>query len=213
MIEKYNYEGNTTVGLYGTASNTYAVVAPDFKRKEFFDVDTVVETYIARTRLVGMFTAGNSNCLLLPENISDREKEAFEQAELPHKVLDAQDNALGNLILANDKGAVISPKLEDKKEEIEDALEVKVEIMKIADITNVGSCGRANEKGALLHRAAGEDEAEKVMEALQVEELDVGTVNMGSPFIGSGLICNNASMLTGEDTTGPEIGRIDTTLN
>lgn len=213
MIEKYNYEGNTTVGLYGVATNKYAVVAPEFKRKELFEVDTVVETYISRTRLVGMFTAGNSNCLLLPENVAQREQEKLEESDINVEVIESKGNALGNLVLANDKGAIISPKLEDQKEQIEDALEVDVEVMKIAGIPNPGVCGRANSKGVLLHRATGEDDAMKVKEALDVENVDIGTVNMGSPFIGSGLICNNQLMLTGEDTTGPEIGRIDTTLN
>lgn len=213
MIEKYNYEGNTTVGLYGVATNEYAVVAPEFTKKDLFEVDTVVETYIAQTRLVGMFTAGNSNCLLLPENVGSREKKAIEEAGVKVEVIEAQGNALGNLVLANDKGAVISPKLEEHREKIEDALEVDVEVMKIAGIPNPGVCGRANSRGVLLHRAAKEEDAEKAKEALDVENVDIGTVNMGSPFIGSGLICNDNLMLTGEDTTGPEIGRIDTTLN
>lgn len=213
MIEKYNYEGNTTVGLYGIATNEYAVVAPKFTKKDLFEVDTVVETYVAQTRLVGMFTAGNSNCLLLPENIAEREKNAIEEAGINVEVIEAQGNALGNLVLANDKGAIISPKLEDHQEQIEEALEVDVEVMEIAGIPNPGVCGRANSKGVLLHRAASEEEAKNAKEVLDVENVDIGTVNMGSPFIGSGLICNDRLMLTGEDTTGPEIGRIDTTLN
>lgn len=213
MIEKYNYEGNTTVGLYGVATNSYAVVAPEFTKKDLFEVETVVESYIAQTRLVGMFTAGNSNCLLLPENVGSREKKAIEEAGINTEVIEAQGNALGNLVLANDKGAIISPKLEDHREQIADALEVEVEVMKIAGIPNPGVCGRANSRGVLLHRAANEEDAEKAKEALEVENVDIGTVNMGSPFIGSGLICNDNLMLTGEDTTGPEIGRIDTTLN
>lgn len=213
MIEKYNYEGNTTVGLYGVATNKYAVVAPEFKRKGQFDVDTVIETYIAKTRLVGMFTAGNSNCLLVPENIARRERNTLNEADIPFEIIEATGNALGNLVLANDNGAIISPKLEDYKEQIEDALEVEVKVMKIAGIPNPGVCGRANSRGVLLHRAANESDAEKAKEVLDVENVDIGTVNMGSPFIGSGLICNDNLMLTGEDTTGPEIGRIDTTLN
>ncbi|MFT4869219.1 MAG: translation initiation factor 6 [Colwellia polaris] len=213
MIEKYNYEGNTTVGLYGVATNEYAVVAPEFTKKDLFEVETVVETYITQTRLVGMFTAGNSNCLLLPENVGSREKEALEEAGIPFKVIEAKGNALGNLVLANDKGAVISPKLEEQREIIEEALEVEVKVMEIAGIPNPGVCGRANSRGVLLHRAASEEDAEKAKEVLEVENVDIGTVNMGSPFIGSGLICNDNLMLTGEDSTGPEIGRIDTTLN
>jgi len=47
---------------------------------------------------------------------------------------------------------------------------------------------------------------------LKVEKVDIGTVNMGSIHIGSGIVCNDEHFLVGGDTTGPEIGRIDMIL-
>ncbi|MFB6175496.1 MAG: translation initiation factor IF-6 [Candidatus Nanohalobium sp.] len=212
-IQRYDYLGNNNIGFYATVTNGQAIYPPEFKedRKKMFDIKSC-ETFINRTRLVGLFTAGNSNCILIPPGATDREKDKLEESGIDFQVIRTKDNALGNLILANDKGAVISEKIEDKKKEIEEALEVPVTVARIAGIKNVGVCGEANSSGVLLHREADEEDAEKVKEALDVENVDIGTVEMGSPYIGSGLIATDEAVLTGESTTGPEIGRIDRTL-
>jgi translation initiation factor 6 len=211
-IEKYNYEGNENIGLHATVSAEQAVFPPDFGKKSFFNADSSVETYINRTKLVGLFTAGNSNCILVPEETTEREREKLEEADIKFKVLDSPDNALGNLILCNDKGAYISRKLSHKQEEIEEALEVPVVTGTIAGIQNPGVCGLANDMGAVIHREASEEEARKVKEALELESVDIGTVNLGSPYTGSGGLAVGVRVLVGENTSGPEIGRIDRTI-
>ncbi|MFB6180244.1 MAG: translation initiation factor IF-6 [Candidatus Nanohalobium sp.] len=212
-IKRYDYLGNSSTGFYATVTNEYAVFPPEFKdnRKSVFDVDSV-ETFVNRTRLVGLFTAGNSNCLLVPSEVTDREKDNLRKASIEFAELDTRDNALGNLVLANDKGAVISEKIESEKDVIEEALDVPVTVARIAGVKNPGVCGEANSKGVLIHREADEDDAETVKKALNVERVDIGTVEMGSPFIGSGLLATDKGILTGESTTGPEVGRIDRTL-
>jgi translation initiation factor 6 len=211
MIESYNYRGDPNIGFYATLTNSYAVIPPEFNREEFLNVDTI-ETYIAGTRLVGLFTAGNSNCILLPSNLKPHEEKKFEDAGINYRVINSRDNALGNLVLATDKGAVISEKLSEYRDEIENALDVHVEIGTVAGLPGPGVCGAANSHGVLLHREATEEEAEQISEAVDVEDVDIGTVNMGSPYIGSGIVGNDENILVGGDSTGPEIGRIDRVL-
>jgi translation initiation factor 6 len=211
-IEKYNYMGNESIGFHATVTASQAIYPPEFKRKSFFDAENSAETYINRTRLVGLFTAGNSNCILIPKETTERERKKLEENGVEFKVLESPDNALGNLILCNDSGAFISEKISHKKEKIKDALEVPVTTGKIAGIKNPGVCGLANEKGAVIHREASEEEAEKVKEALDLKDIDIGTVNLGSPYMGSGGIAVGEKVLVGENTSGPEIGRIDRTL-
>ena len=43
--------------------------------------------------------------------------------------------------------------------------------------------------------------------------MDVGTVNLGSPLVGSGLLANSYGYLAGDETTGPELGRIEDALD
>jgi translation initiation factor 6 len=212
MIEHYNYRGDPNIGFYATISENQALYPPEFKRKEFIDVDTYAETFIAKTRLVGLFTAGNSNCILVPNNATDRELDKLEESGVTYHVLDAQENALGNLILANDKGAVISDKLADHQEEISEVLDVPVTVATAGGLSGVGASAVCNNVGVLLHREATEEEAETIADALGVEKVDIGTINLGSPYIGSGVSGNDQNILVGEDTSGPEIGRIDQTL-
>ena len=209
-IEKLSYRGDTNIGFYTHFSNSYAIVPRGFE-SETFEQKTV-ETRISGTRMLGLFTAGNSNCLLLPESVKDREVSKIEEEGVNCKIIESRENALGNLILANGEGAVISRELEDKREEISEALDVQVKVQEIAGIDNPGVCGVVNSKGVLLHRDTSEEEAEAVKEALNVENVNIGTINMGSPYLGSGLVASDELILTGEDTTGPEIGRIDRTL-
>ncbi len=211
MIERYNYRGDPNIGFYATVTSGYCLAPPEFQRTDFFGSDAV-ETFIAQTRLVGLFTAGNSSCILVPSNVTRRERQKLEESALDFVVLEARENALGNLILANDRGAVISQKLEESRDAIENALDVDVEIGEVAGLPGPGVCAAANSNGVLLHREATEEEAERIKEALKVENVDIGTVNLGSPYIGSGLLATDENALVGEDTSGPEIGRIDRTL-
>lgn len=210
-IQRYNYEGNINIGFYVTTSKKQSIVPPDFNRTEELGTD-YCETFIARTRLVGLFTAGNSNCILVPDNITDREKTKLDESNIDFQIIDTKETALGNQILANDSGALISERLEDRKSEISDALQVPVKVGEIAGIVNVGSTAVTNSHGAIIHRDASEGEAEKLKEVLDLEDVDIGTVNTGSPFVGSGAAANSNLILVGEDTSGPEIGRIDRTM-
>lgn len=211
-IQKYDYQGNANTGFYATFTNEQAIVPPEFNSSNVFNCEKVVETYIARTRLVGLFTAGNSNCILVPATVTDREKDKLDEKDIDYEIIDTHDTALGNLILANDKGAIISEKIEHKEEKIEEALEVPVKVGKVANISNPGVCGLTNGYGAVLHRETSEEEAEIVKDVLDLEKVDIGTTNGGSPFVGAGALANDKGILVSENTTGPEIGRIDRTL-
>ena len=210
-IQRYNYEGNINTGFYITTSQEQSIVPPDFGKTDELDT-AYCETFIARTRLVGLFTAGNSNCILVPDTITDREKRKLEESDVKFRLIDTKETALGNQILANDNGALISERLEDRKKEISEALEVPVEVGEIAGIGNVGSTAVTNSYGAVIHRDASEEEAEKLKTVLKLEDVDIGTVNTGSPFVGSGAAAGGKLILVGEDTSGPEIGRIDRTM-
>lgn len=212
MIERYNYLGDPNIGFSATVTPEYAVYPPEFKKKGFFDKEVSVETFIGRTRLVGLFTAGNSNCLLVPSNLTDNERSKLEESGINFKVLETRENALGNLILANDEGALVSPRLEEHQEAIEEALDVNTRTGKVAGLPGVGACGATNKYGVLLHREATEEEAEAARDVLQAENVDIGTVNLGSPYIGSGVVGDDENVLVGEDTSGPEVGRIDRTM-
>jgi translation initiation factor 6 len=121
-------------------------------------------------------------------------------------------NALGNLILANDNGGIVSPSLSKKGiKDIEDILDIDVEKRKISGFKTVGSVGVATNKGALIHPLVKEKELEWIESVLKVEA-DIGTVNRGTGFVRTGIVANSKGVLVGEETTGPEIMRIEDSL-
>jgi len=118
--------------------------------------------------------------------------------------------AIGNLVVSNDKGGIISPKLSRQKKVIEDVLGVEIVKRKIGGHEEVGSCCVATNKGFLVHPDA---EAElKELEGFFQVSGNVGSVNFGFPYPKAGLVANSYGYLTGRNTSGIELGRIDESL-
>ncbi|MDY6771020.1 MAG: translation initiation factor IF-6 [Candidatus Nanohaloarchaea archaeon] len=206
-----DYSGDPNLGFHGVATDEYAVLAPDFKRKEVLGLDNVHETYIANTDLAGLFCAGNSSGLLVPDTISEYERSNLDDAGIESLVVEANHTALGNLVLANDAGAYLSPHLQQHEEAIAEFLDVETRVGTVAGLSIVGSAGVATNSGVLLHREADEEELSVIEELLDVEG-DIGTVNFGSPYVGSGIVANATAALVGNETKGPETGRIEKAL-
>jgi len=215
-----NFYGDHNLGLYGKASDRICVLGRilEGKRESIenaLNIKTVALT-ISNADLVGIFCALNENGILLPKIITDLEMEKFVELKklfgMNVKVLNSNFTALGNLILCNGHGALIS-KLFTKRDKkiIEECLGVESCFSTIARIQTVGSCGIATNKGCLVHRDASEAEI-KIMEEILKVKADIGTANFGSPFIGSCVIANSKGAIVGESTTGPEITRLQETL-
>jgi translation initiation factor 6 len=208
-----NFNGDPNIGLYGFATDKYCLIGTTpgnkilQKLKESLDVEIVTST-ISCVELAGLFVAGNSNGILIPSIAEDSEIRGLEKCGLNVVVLDSRENALGNLILCNDSGCMISGSLRKHRGEISDALGCEVEVGKIADLDIVGACGIVNNKGCLCHREASEEEM-KAIESLLKVKVDVGSVSYGSPFIKSGIIVNSKGAAFSAATTGAEVGRIE----
>ncbi len=216
-ILSLNFFGDCNIGLFGKACDNFGLISsmiPEDVKKKIEDLLKVriFRLSIAETELVGLFLAFNSNGILAPKIISEREMEILKNIKremgVNLEILRTKHTAIGNLIICNDKGAVIS-KLFDKREKkiIEECFGVEAEYAKIAGLNIPGSCGLATNNGCLLHRDASEKEIETVQNFLKVE-VGIGTVNFGSPFISSGIISNSYGIVVGGKTTGAEIARI-----
>jgi translation initiation factor 6 len=217
-VVKASIRGDPNVGAWIAASEEFAVVAPrvpdDVVRdlEEALDVE-VVKTTVAGSQLVGALLAVNSHGALFPRHADDREIQAVAELGVEVDVLPSKMNAVGNLVLANDRGALVHPDLNDHAlEVVESVLGCRAERAEIGGVKTVGSAGVANSKGALIHPGATEEELDLVSKVLKVEA-EVGTVNKGSPYIGAGLVVNSKGALVGEETTGPELARIEDALH
>jgi len=172
-----------------------------------------VQTTIGGSGTVGSLAAGNENGLVVSNRITDREYDRLVEAvsgpvvELPGRI-----NAAGNVVVANDYGAYVHPDLSrEGVKAVKSALDVPVLRGKLGERDTVGTAAVATNSGVLCHPKATESELESLEDHLDVYA-DLGTINYGTPLLGSGLVAGESSYLVGEDTTGPEIGRIEDTL-
>jgi translation initiation factor 6 len=70
----------------------------------------------------------------------------------------------------------------------------------------------ATNKGVLAHPLLKDEEKKILADAFKVP-VDVGTVNCGIPYVGTGLIGNSHAALAGSMTTGPEMFIIGNALD
>jgi translation initiation factor 6 len=206
-----NVHGESFIGLLGFATDKYAILSENFPKNDVLDVP-VLNTRIYGTNLVGLFCQGNSNGILLPYFVSDEDLRkvgdfARDFGLNVGKVND-KHTALGNLIACNDRGALVSPLIEE--DTIGDVLGVEVVKTRIANSNETGSCITATNKGFLAHNDA-ENQLNEIGNVLKVKGL-CGTVNYGFPFVKSGVIANSNGYLAGMRTSGIELGRIEDAL-
>ncbi len=221
-LVKKSFNGDPNIGLYGLVTDRYALVGPLLGSKymevikETLKVEIISNT-IANTGFVGIFAVGNSKGILLPYIISDTEmkdlKKKFKTSRIDINIgiLKDKQTALGNLITCNDKGCIVSKSLEKHKKYIEDILGVPAKVLEFMESDMIGSYTVATNKGFLMNMYADEEDYKKVKKGLKVEG-DIGTVNFGGPFVKSGILANSNGVIVGENTSGPEIARIDESL-
>jgi translation initiation factor 6 len=127
--------------------------------------------------------------------------------------METKKTAYGNLVLANDFGAVVDPRFKEPTVKlIGKTLGVEAVRTEIAGLPYVGSLAVATNKGVLAHPLLKDDER-KVLESVFKVPVDVGTVNCGIPYVGTGLIANSHAAVAGSMTTGPEMFIIGNALD
>ncbi|ASJ03102.1 translation initiation factor 6 [Thermococcus profundus] len=222
-IERLDFENSPYLGVYGLATDKVVLIREGLGEKKLEVLREVlkvpiIETSVMKSRIVGIFAAGNSNAIVLPwyawdaelDNINQKLKEyGIDMKVVPFK---STLTAFGNLILANDRAALVSAKFSrEEAKELEDILGVEVERGIIADYHAVGSAGVVTNRGGLVHPEATDEELEWLRDLFKVD-IYVGTANMGVPFVGSCLLANSHGVVVGHLTTGPEIVKIEEAL-
>jgi translation initiation factor 6 len=211
-IYKYDVYRSPNIGLFVKSNNTLLCVPFGFaetkvkKLVEYLGVEKMIYVSVAGTRLVGPLTVMTNNGILLPSTASDEELKIFKNAsKLNVERLDSKLTAIGNLISANDKGAVVSSLINaETHNQIRDVLGVQVEAVSIAGFTQTGSMIVSTNQGAGVHPSATDQEIQAISEILEVD-VEPATVNGGIPYLSSGIVANSKSIVVGGLTTGPEL--------
>lgn len=207
-----NFHGDPNVGMYGLATDKFCLVGPSQHDAKLESVLRVPLYHISlgHIDLIKFFAAGNSTHIVASSLCEAYDVNPLRAVFAKHNVrLLVVDTsyALGNLVLANDKGVVISPLLRREKREIEKFFGLPCKVSTIGGLSIVGTLGIATNKGCLLSTEVSDRELAAIEEVLGVEA-DIGTVGFGSPYPGAGIIANSHGFITGTTTTGPELGRI-----
>ncbi|MCE4617509.1 MAG: translation initiation factor IF-6 [Desulfurococcales archaeon] len=216
-IEYFEYKGSPNIGVFIYVNDHFALVPPDMDERSIslirstLNVD-VYKTTVSDTILLGVMIAGNSKGILLPRTIDENEyvlfKDLAQKYGIEVDILPSRNNAVGNLVLANDNGAVVYPELEEEAlERVSSVLGVKVWKRTIAGIPTVGGVGVVTNRGGIVHQEANEEEIEFLERAFGVP-IGTGTVNFGFSFVKTGFVANKYGGLVGRETTGPELVRI-----
>jgi len=214
-IAKLNFQKNPNIGLFALANDGFCLVNRFIRKRDIDLIKNVLrvkvyQTSVLGTGLIGIFTGGNSQGIVISDRIYDEEIEEM-QRNFDVLVLETKHTAFGNLILANDKGCVISRDLKNYRKDIRNFLGVDTRIGTIGGIDLVGSLGVCNSNGCLVHKWITKKEKELIEKTLDVN-VSPGSVNFGNPWIKSGLLVNSNGFLAGDQTSGPELGLISEIL-
>lgn len=210
-IIKYDVYRGPNIGVYTNVNDKFVFVPNGFAKTKAENLAGYLKTdylytSVANTRLLGALMVVNNHGILLPNTAYQDELDYLKKATgLNVTVLNTKHTALGNMICANDKGAVVSHWIsKDELKTIGDALDVEVIQKKVAGYYQVGAMTVATSHGGVIHPETDEADIKAISNVMGVN-IEPATINGGIPFVSSGILANNHSVVVGSLTTGPEI--------
>jgi translation initiation factor 6 len=212
-VLQIDFNGDPNIGLFGFATDSYCFAknAKGVKNVKKVLKVPVFSSTIFNTDLVGIFAAGNSHGIVVSDVIYESEMEKIKKHVDDVLVLKTRFTAVGNLILMNDKGIILSPMLKKHKRKIESFFGLKCKVSRIAGLDIVGSLGVTTNKGCLVNPNIRPSEKKTIEKVLGVKA-DIGTVSFGSMFPKSGIIANSNGFAVSKMSSGPEVQRMDETF-
>jgi translation initiation factor 6 len=214
LITKFSVHKNPFVGLHFKANDALALVPKALGKTHTEAVEKALEVpthaiSISQSDLLGIFMAMNSNGCVVPSFIEDEElAELRKKTGLNIATIDSH-SACGNSILCNDHAAVLHPTVDrHEAKKISDVLGVETYTHDLlSKISTVGAINVVTNKGLLAYNEMPEVELKKLERLFKVKG-NVGTCNMGVPFVGMGVVANSKGALVGTHSSGYEVQRI-----
>jgi translation initiation factor 6 len=209
--------GSPNIGVYCFCNENLAIVPPGLtnrKMNQFAETlgVKICKTTVAGSTLVGALVTGNSNAVLVPHTIRQYELERIQQLANVF-VVESKWTALGNVVLANDLGAVVhaaSP--DDIVHAVKEQFRVEPVLGKIGKLPFVGALGIATNRGAIISPNTLPEERTVIETALRVQ-VELSSTNGGVPFVKSGILANSKGAVVGPLTRGAELMQISRALN
>jgi translation initiation factor 6 len=208
--------GSPNIGVYCFANEKVAIVPPGLTQRKISQFAETLGVHVCNTTiggstLVGALVTGNSNAVLVPHTVRDYELSRIQEFSRV-VVVDSKWTALGNVVLANDSGAVLHPKAtEEVVRAVSDELSVQPVFGTLGSLPFVGALGVATNKGAMVSPHTLDEERDVVKAALHVE-VELSSTNGGVPFVKSGILANSRGAVVGPLTRGAELMQVSRTL-
>jgi translation initiation factor 6 len=208
--------GSPNIGVYCFCNENVAIVPPGLTNRKISQFTetlgvSVCKTTISGSTLVGALVTGNSNGVLVPHTIRDYELERIE-GFTKVVVVESRWTALGNVVLTNDRGAVVH---KEAPPEIVTAVSKHLEVIpalgEIGALSFVGALAIATNKGAVVSPNIRAEEMTIIESALQVTA-EPSCTNGGVPFVKSGILANSKGAVVGPLTRGAELMQISRAL-
>ena len=217
MIKK-DIQRNTHVGLFMLATDRFVLVPDQLEEEELEKIASTLEVdpiplRVAGTSLIGVFAAGNSSGIIVPYIVREEEVKTIKEHGVEVLVVRDVPTALGNLVAANDRGAVVSKSIRaENAEKIAEFLGAdEWEWIDVAGSELTGASIVATNKGFLAHPGATDREM-LTLKRLFGAEGTTTTVNYGDPFVRTAVVANSKGVVVGGDTSPVELMRIEDVL-
>jgi translation initiation factor 6 len=175
------------------------------KLSSYLNVRTI-SVSINGLRLLGPLIVMNNKGILVSGLANEDEiNKIKKETGLPVERVPSRHTAIGNLVLANDYGAIISEVLpKNVIKIISDVLDIPVSVMNIDSHHQTGAMAIATNSGVVVNARSSENEIEDIQRVMKVD-VEPSTVNGGIPYIASGLVANSKNAVVGSSTRGPEL--------
>ena len=212
-----NFLGESYLGLFGFSSDKYCLISDRLSKNNIDKIEEAlgvgtIPTKIFSFFLVGIMGAGNSNGVLLPYLSENSEIKKIKKSVGNVCVVPEKFTALGNLVVANDNGAIISDIFSEKTRAlVEDFLDVETVQRDIAGSSEVGALCLATNKGFVVTPDSDDSEM-KGLEKIFGVKGGRASANFGSKVVGCCMIANSKGILIGDETTPIELGYINEAL-
>lgn len=218
-IYKYAFYKSPNIGIFVKCNDTSLMLPLGFASTKsdvllkYLEISKPIFISIAGTRLLGPMMVMNNKGILVSSIASDDEINIIKnQSKLNVERLRSKYTAIGNLIAANDYGAIVSPLCSDVIKQVSDVLDVQAISIGVSDLSQTGSIVVITNNGGVIHPGATETEIKTISDILNVN-LEPVTINGGIPYLASGIIANSKSVIVGNLTTGPELIMLSRAFN
>lgn len=213
-IYKVSIRKNPFIGVYAIIHRNRAILSPvvteSFKKnlRENLGIENIVESTIGSVYSVSVMSVMNSNGIILPKVINDEEMEEISKLNLPKLVVNSKLLAWGNLVVANDKGCIISEQVPDElASKIAEFLGVDWIKISIEKHSAIGAFFSISNEFGLASPVVDHEILEKVSDVLKIRIIPT-TTNGGERLVRLGALVHEKAILVGKRTNGIELMNI-----